>query len=178
MSRDNARTPVQWDDSPTRRVHHRDAVAAGEPRPRASGTPRPQRDDPTSVLAHYRRLIALRHDDCRSSRWATSRCCCPSTSDVYAFTRSLDGRLLLVVCNVSRTPHPLAELLPEALDAELVLGNLPDAAPHPAPVGGPRPALGEHGSSSSSRSWPGCWACCRRPPGNGLEDGLLPSRPP
>ena len=34
MSRDNARTPVQWDDTAARRLHHRDAVAAGEPRPR------------------------------------------------------------------------------------------------------------------------------------------------
>jgi oligo-1,6-glucosidase len=34
-----------------------------------------------------------------------------------------------VVCNVSRTPCELADLLPEAVGAELVLGNLPDAGP-------------------------------------------------
>ena len=34
MSRDNARTPVQWDASPSAGLHHRDAVAPGEPRPR------------------------------------------------------------------------------------------------------------------------------------------------
>ena len=63
MSRDNARTPVQWDGSPTRRLHHRDAVAAGQPRPRRVERRGASGDDPTSVLAHYRRLIALRHDD-------------------------------------------------------------------------------------------------------------------
>jgi oligo-1,6-glucosidase len=50
----------------------------------------------------------------------------PEHDDVYAFTRSLDGATLLVVCNVSRTPYPLADLLPEATGGELVLGNLPD----------------------------------------------------
>jgi oligo-1,6-glucosidase len=48
---------------------------------------------------------------------------------VYAFTRSLDGVTLLVVCNLSRTTYRLAELLPEAPAAELVLGNLPDDDP-------------------------------------------------
>jgi oligo-1,6-glucosidase len=49
--------------------------------------------------------------------------------EVYAFTRCRDGATLLVVCNLSRTPYPLPDLLPPAVDAELVLGNLPDAGP-------------------------------------------------
>jgi oligo-1,6-glucosidase len=51
----------------------------------------------------------------------------PEHDDVYAFTRSLDGETLLVVCNLSATPYELAGLLPGAAGAELVLGNLPDA---------------------------------------------------
>jgi oligo-1,6-glucosidase len=43
---------------------------------------------------------------------------------VYAFTRSLDGATLLVVCNLGSSAQPLDELLPEAVGAELVLGNL------------------------------------------------------
>ena len=38
--------------------------------------------------------------------------------------------MLLVVCNLSRTPYPLAGLLPRALDGELIVGNL--AASDPA----------------------------------------------
>ena len=34
MSRDNARTPMQWDASPQRRLHHRHAVDRGQPEPR------------------------------------------------------------------------------------------------------------------------------------------------
>jgi oligo-1,6-glucosidase len=48
---------------------------------------------------------------------------------VYAFTRVLDDVTLLVVCNVSRTRFALAGLLPEAVGAELVLGNLPEDDP-------------------------------------------------
>ncbi|MGY1811461.1 alpha-glucosidase [Blastococcus sp. SYSU D00820] len=122
MSRDNARTPVQWDASPN----------AGF----TSGTPwigvnpdhtewnaAAQRDDPRSVLAHHRRLIALRHEDSVVALGDFTMLL-PDDEQVYAFTRSLSGRTLLVVCNVGGTPQPLAELLPEAVGAELVLGNL------------------------------------------------------
>jgi len=34
--------------------------------------------------------------------------------------------VLLVVCNVSATSYPLPDLLPQALECALVLGNLPD----------------------------------------------------
>jgi oligo-1,6-glucosidase len=127
MSRDNARTPVQWDASPS----------AGF----TTGTPwlpvnpdhvrwnaESQRKDPTSVLAHYRRLIALRHDE-PVVALGDFAMLLPEHDDVYAFTRSLEDDVLLVVCNVSRHPYRLADLLPQALHAELVLGNLP--APDP-----------------------------------------------
>jgi oligo-1,6-glucosidase len=121
-SRDNARTPVQWDDS----------RSAGF----TTGTPwlpvnpdhvewnvRRQSSDPDSVLAHYRRLIALRHD-LPVVAHGDFAMLLPEHQDVYAFTRSLEDDVLLVVCNVGRTPYRLAELLPEAVGAELVLGNL------------------------------------------------------
>ncbi|HEY0508247.1 MAG TPA: alpha-glucosidase C-terminal domain-containing protein [Blastococcus sp.] len=122
MSRDNARTPVQWDDS----------KSAGF----TTGTPwlpvnpdhvewnaAAQRDDPGSVLAHYRRLIALRHG-LPVVALGDFAMLLPEHDEVYAFTRSLEDDVLLVMCNVSRTPYPLAELLPGAVGAELVLGNL------------------------------------------------------
>jgi oligo-1,6-glucosidase len=123
MSRDNARTPVQWDASPS----------AGF----TTGTPwlpvnpdhlewnaAAQRTDDTSVLAHYRRLIALRHE-LPVVAVGDFRMLLRDHEEVYAFTRSLDSDVLLVACNLSRTPQPLAQLLPQTVDADLVLGNLP-----------------------------------------------------
>ena len=84
-----------------------------------------QRDDPTSVLAHYRRLIALRHES-PVVALGDFTMLLPEHDQIYAFTRALRDDRLLVVCNVGRNPYRLTDLLPEARDAALVLGNLPD----------------------------------------------------
>ena len=124
MSRDNARTPVQWDASPSA------GFTTGTPwlpvNPDfARWNAAAQRDDDGSVLAHYRRLIALRHAN-RVVALGDFTMLLPDHEQVYAFTRTLDGEVLLVVCNVGATPYRLAELLPQALDGRLLLGNLPD----------------------------------------------------
>ena len=127
VSRDNARTPVQWDTTehagfttgtPWIAVNpdHREWNAAA------------QRADPRSVLAHHRALIALRHAS-RTVQLGDFAMLLPDHEEVYAFTRSLAGETLLVVCNVSATPQPLADLLPAAVDADLVLANLPEPDP-------------------------------------------------
>jgi oligo-1,6-glucosidase len=127
MSRDNARTPVQWDASPSA------GFTAGTPWLPVNPDVREwnaaaQRADPHSVLAHYRRLIALRHDD-DVVALGDFTMLLPDHEEVYAFRRSLSGASLLVVCNLGRTAYPLAELLPEAVGAELVLGNLASSDP-------------------------------------------------
>jgi oligo-1,6-glucosidase len=127
MSRDNARTPVQWDGSPTA------GFTSGTPwlpvnPDSAEWNAERQRGDDASVLAHYRRLIALRHE-LPVVALGDFAMLLPDNDDVYAFTRALDGDRLLVVCNVSGRPCALGELLPEAVDAELVLGNLPVTDP-------------------------------------------------
>jgi oligo-1,6-glucosidase len=127
MSRDNARTPVQWDGSPNA------GFTAGTPwlpvnPDHLEWNAAAQRRDPHSVLAHYRRLIALRHEN-PVVALGDFAMLLPEHEEVYAFTRSMEDDVLLVVCNVGRRPHRLAELLPQVLHADLVLGNL--AAPIP-----------------------------------------------
>jgi oligo-1,6-glucosidase len=127
MSRDNARTPVQWDASPSA------GFTTGTPwlpvnPDHVEWNAEAQRRHPDSVLAHYRRLIALRHAE-PVVALGDFTMLLPDHEQVYAFTRSLDGSTLLVVCNLGRTAYPLAELLPEAVGAELVLGNLPSSDP-------------------------------------------------
>src|SRR3569833_2353967 len=122
MSRDNARTPVQWDGSPTAGFTTGTPWLAVNPDHVEWNAAR-QRDDDTSVLAHYRRLIALRHD-LPVVALGDFTMLLPESEDVYAFTRSLDGETLLVVCNVTSRPCAVGEVLPEEVVEALVVGNL------------------------------------------------------
>ena len=131
MSRDNARTPVQWDGT------EHAGFTTGTPwlpvnPDHCEWNAAAQRDDPASVLAHYRKLIALRHQN-PVVALGDFTMVLPEHEHLYAFTRSLEEELLLVVCNVSGTSYRLSGLLPEALDAELLLGNL--VASDPAVLG-------------------------------------------
>jgi oligo-1,6-glucosidase len=124
-SRDNARSPMQWDSSPH----------AGF----TTGTPwfpvnanhveinaEAALADPDSVFHHYRRLIELRHSEPVVAD-GDFHMVLASHPHVYAFTRSLDGVTLLVAGNFSSADQCLDEL-PDAdvwRDAELVLGNYP-----------------------------------------------------
>src|SRR5215212_2145082 len=119
MSRDNARTPVQWDASANA------GFTTGRPwlpvnPDHVEWNAEAQQSDPASVLAHYKRLIALRHENAVVALGDFAMLL-PEHEDVYAFTRTLEGEVLLVVCNVGRRQYPLAELLPQAVGAELLL---------------------------------------------------------
>ncbi|SFK41144.1 glycoside hydrolase family 13 protein [Geodermatophilus ruber] len=126
-SRDNARTPVQWDASEHAGFTTGKPWLAVNP-DHVRWNAAAQRRDPRSVLAHHKRLIALRHEN-PVVALGDFTMLLPDHDDVYAFTRSLDGETLLVVCNLGGHEHRLAGLLPEAVGAELVLGNLPDGPP-------------------------------------------------
>lgn len=120
-SRDNARTPMQWDAGPQ----------AGF----TTGTPwmpvnpnhteidvASQTDDPESVLHHHRRLIELRHG--RSTLvHGTFEDIDPDHQEVFAYTRSLDGDRILVVINF--TQEPVDYRLPDGLAlGELLNDNI------------------------------------------------------
>ncbi|GAA1394370.1 alpha-glucosidase [Luteococcus peritonei] len=109
-SRDNARTPMQWDDS----------EQAGF----TTGTPwlpvTPNKDtvnvaaavaDPDSVFHHYRRLIALRHGDepvNQVVREGVFELLEPEHEQLFAYTRTLEGvGSLLVLANMSSEPCAL-----------------------------------------------------------------------
>jgi oligo-1,6-glucosidase len=123
-SRDNARTPMQWDGS--------DAAGFSTGTPWIAVNPNyseinaaSQRNDPDSVLAHYRAVIDLRHTDPVVAHGDFTMLL-PTDERVYAFTRSWQGSTLLVLGNFSAGPAP-APVPNEAAwaQAELVLGNYP-----------------------------------------------------
>ncbi|MCC2321645.1 glycoside hydrolase family 13 protein [Cellulomonas xiejunii] len=134
MSRDNARTPVQWDAS------RHAGFTTGEPwlpvNPNhRSVNAEAERADPSSVFHHYRRLIALRHDD-PVVRLGDFTMLLPEHPHVYAFTRALDGVRLLVLGSFSGDEQAV-EVGPGWDDAEVVLGNHAE----PARVAGGAAAL-------------------------------------
>ena len=130
ISRDNARTPMQWDDDPH----------AGF----TSGTPwlpvnpnyvdinaAAQVTDGQSVYAHYRRLIALRHEHPVVAH-GDFTLLAPDDPVVYAFLRRLGQVEWLVAANFSADTAGLDLPEPDRLTgAELTLGNYP----HPQPNG-------------------------------------------
>jgi oligo-1,6-glucosidase len=121
-SRDNARTPMQWDDSPHAGFTTGEPWLAVNP-DHVDVNVAAQRDDPESVLAHYRRLIALRAElpvvvD------GDFRMLLPHDERVYAFTRTLGGTTLLVLGNFSGEPAPAP--VPDAAEwaqAEVLVGR-------------------------------------------------------
>jgi oligo-1,6-glucosidase len=122
MGRDNARTPMQWDDSehagfttgtpwlPVNPNHVEINAAAA-------------RADRDSVFHHYRRLIALRRDEPAVAHGDFTMLL-PNDERVYAFTRRLGGTELLVLGNFSG--DAVVAGLPEAerwAGAEVIVGE-------------------------------------------------------
>ncbi|UNX55443.1 alpha-glucosidase [Georgenia sp. TF02-10] len=134
VSRDNARTPMQWDSSPSAGFTTGTPWLAVNPNHEeinaAAATA-----DPASVFHHYRRLIELRHtlDLVVDGRFALLL---PDHEQVFAYTRTADpgtgapGEVLLVVANMSS--EPVAVDLPghaATLAGTVLLGTHDDGDP-------------------------------------------------
>jgi oligo-1,6-glucosidase len=124
MSRDNARTPVQWDDSPQAGFTTGRPWIDVNPNSPEINVAAAERD-PDSVLAHYRTLIRLRHDE-PAVALGDQTMLLADDPQVFAFTRRLGGTELLVLANVSGEPAriPAAEV-PDAqtwAGSEVLLG--------------------------------------------------------
>ncbi|GAA0940517.1 glycoside hydrolase family 13 protein [Virgisporangium aurantiacum] len=104
MSRDNARTPMQWDDSPNAGFTTGTpwlAVNPNYPTVNASKATA----DPDSVFHYYRRLIELRHTEPVVAHGDFTMLL-PDDDRVYAFTRRLGDVELLVLGNFSGDTVP------------------------------------------------------------------------
>jgi oligo-1,6-glucosidase len=133
MSRDQARTPVQWDatdqagfttGTPWIAVNpdHVDVNAAAQV----------GRED--SVFEHYRRLIALRHADPVVID-GEFELLLPEHPAIWAFVRRGQDAELLVAANFSADPVSAVLPLERAgwADAEVVLASHPDRSPRQLP---------------------------------------------
>jgi oligo-1,6-glucosidase len=120
--RDNARTPMQWDDSANAGFTTGDPWLPVNPN-HSEVNAAAQKADPTSVFHHYRRLIELRHE-VTAVALGDFTLLLPDDEAVYAFTRSLDGVELLVAANFSGEPVDTDLDLTAWADAELLLDNV------------------------------------------------------
>ncbi|MBB5801055.1 oligo-1,6-glucosidase [Saccharothrix ecbatanensis] len=106
MGRDNARTPVQWDASPQAGFTTGQPWLAVNPNHTWLNAAA-QYDDPRSVFNHYRKLIELRHA-LPVIAHGDFRMLLADHPHLYAYERTLNDDRLLVVANLSGTPHTAA----------------------------------------------------------------------
>ena len=123
MGRDNARTPMQWDDSTHAGFTTGTPWIAVNPNFAEINVAADQAAE-RSVFAFYQRLIALRHEDATVAL-GDFALIAPDHEQLYAFTRTRDGDTLLVLANASDEPLTVdADWLPDDISgADLLLGN-------------------------------------------------------
>ncbi|GAA1850205.1 alpha-glucosidase [Myceligenerans crystallogenes] len=99
IGRDNARTPVQWDDGPQAGFTTGDPWIAVNPN-HAWLNAAAQYDSPGSIFSHYRRLIELRHT-LPVVAHGDFEMLLPDHPAVYAYRRRHEDTTLLVVANLA-----------------------------------------------------------------------------
>ncbi|GIM96640.1 glycoside hydrolase family 13 protein [Paractinoplanes toevensis] len=119
--RDNARTPMQWDDSPNGGFSTTTPWLAVNPNyPQINA--KAERADPDSVFHYYRQLIKLRHEE-PAVVDGDFTMLLPNDERLYAYTRRLNETELLVIGNF--TGETVEAEIDGWAGAELVLSNLP-----------------------------------------------------
>jgi oligo-1,6-glucosidase len=122
MSRDNARTPIQWSAETNAGFTTGEPWIAVNPNHTLINA-EAQVGEPRSVFSFYRALIELRHRE-RVVSHGSFELVLRDHPTVFAYTRRLGDRQLLVIVNLSSEPtaYDLLEA-DEWSDAEPVLGN-------------------------------------------------------
>lgn len=96
-SRDNARTPVQWDDSPQAGFTSGNPWIAVNPNYTQINA-KAETADPGSVFHYYRKLIALRKEY-PIIVYGRYELLMEDDEELFVYMREMDGEKLLVVCS-------------------------------------------------------------------------------
>lgn len=121
-SRDNARTPMQWDDTEHAGFTAGTPWLAVNPNYKEINA-KEQMENPDSVFHYYRKLIALRKQY-PVIVYGDYELLMPEDTAVYAYVRRLEGQNLLVFCNFSEKEQAVevpAEF--RGADARVLISN-------------------------------------------------------
>lgn len=124
LSRDNARTPMQWDDSEQAGFTTGTPWIAVNPNYKEINA-KAETADPNSVFHYYKKLIALRKQT-PIMVYGKYEPLFEESEDWFVYTRTLENEKLLVVC--SFTDQDTAFTIPEEFaGAELLISNMENA---------------------------------------------------
>lgn len=120
--RDNARTPMQWDDTEQAGFTTGTPWIGVNPNYKQINA-RKQIAQEDSVFNYYKKLIGLRKEY-EIIVYGSYQLLLPDDKEIYAYLRTLDNQTLLVVCNF--TDHNAAFSCPEEVDGkngEVLISN-------------------------------------------------------
>ena len=124
--RDNARTPMQWDDSANAGFSDASAtpwIMVNPNYTKINAKDQISRED--SVFKHYQKLIKLRHES-DLIVYGTYDLILDDDKDIYAYIRTLGDEKLIVYCNFSENTREV-ELPEEFTDGKILISNYNDA---------------------------------------------------
>ena len=123
--RDNARTPMQWDDSAYAGFSTAEPWIMVNPNyTKINAKDQVSRED--SVFKYYQKLIRLRHNS-DLIVYGTYDLILADDKDIYAYTRTLGDEKLIVYCNFSENTREV-ELPEEFTNGKIFISNYDDAA--------------------------------------------------
>ena len=122
--RDNARTPMQWDDSDYAGFSTAEPWIMVNPNyTKINAKDQVNRGD--SVFKYYQKLIRLRHES-DLIVYGTYDLILDDDKDIYAYTRTLNNDKLIVYCNFSENTREV-ELPEEFTTGKILISNYNDA---------------------------------------------------
>ena len=126
--RDNARTPMQWDDSAYAGFSTANPWIIVNPNyTKINAKDQVNRED--SVFKYYQKLIKLRHES-ELIVYGTYDLILDDDKDIYAYIRTLGDEKLIVYCNFSENTREV-ELPEEFVNKKVLISNYSDAKANP-----------------------------------------------
>ena len=122
--RDNARTPMQWDDSAYAGFSTANPWIMVNPNyTKINARDQVNRED--SVFKYYQKLIKLRHES-ELIVYGTYDLILDDDKDIYAYIRTLGDEKLIVYCNFSENTREV-EIPEEFVNGKVLISNYSDA---------------------------------------------------